>query len=387
MLGEPTLSAQARKIFDFLVQRLGVAIPDLGQDTAGDSAALSARPKKNAKAVSEEIEQGLPQPSGGRKEHKGDHGVVVDSFEWFGYKHHLLVGVEHEVPLAWHVTDTKAGDNERVPALLEQAQANLPAGRIQALAYDRAADDEKAHDLLHGEGIKPLTQGRKMWKEELERPSPDKGGKRYPLNVLHDEAGTAYCYDTVSKPPVMRPMAYVGYEKDGETLKYRCPAKHEVWTCPSEERCNEGRELGMTVRVDPTIDLRRSPPIPRATKQFEKKCKARTAVGRVNARMKVFWDRRRQHHGGAAVSRLGGGGNGGMRGAGDVAGEDGAARGEHGRHAAGADRAGATGGERAEGAGRRSGAGGRRRRWGGRQASEGVTSAGPCAGSGGPDSS
>jgi hypothetical protein len=289
VLGEPAHSARVRKIFDFLVQRLGVAIPDLGQDTAGDSAALSARPKKHAKAVAEEVEQGLPQPSGGRKEYKDDNGVVVDSFEWFGYKHHLLVDVQHEVPLAWHITDTKAGDNERIPALLEQAKANLPAGRIQTLAYDRAADDEKVHDLLHGEGIKPLIQSRKMWKEELERPLPENGGRRYPLNVLHDEAGTVYCYDTVSKPPVRHPMAYMGYEKDRETLKYRCPAKHEGWACPSEERCNEGREFGMIVRVDPTIDLRRFPPIPRATKQFEKKYKGRTAVERVNARTKVFW--------------------------------------------------------------------------------------------------
>jgi hypothetical protein len=31
---------------------------------------------------------------------------------------------------------------------------------------------------------------------------------------VHDEAGTVYCYDMVSEPPVRRRMAYVGYEKD-----------------------------------------------------------------------------------------------------------------------------------------------------------------------------
>jgi len=38
-----------------------------------------------------------------------------------------------------------------------------------------------------------------------------------------------------------------------------------------------------------TIALRRFPPIPRATKQFERKYKGRTAVERINARVKLFW--------------------------------------------------------------------------------------------------
>jgi hypothetical protein len=42
-------------------------------------------------------------------------------------------------------------------------------------------------------------------------------------------------------------------------------------------------------RVKQEIDLRRFPPIPRATKQFERRYKGRTAVERVNARVKVFW--------------------------------------------------------------------------------------------------
>jgi transposase len=35
------------------------------------------------------------------------------------------------------LTDTKAGDNERVEALVEQAEANLPEGRIETLAMTR----------------------------------------------------------------------------------------------------------------------------------------------------------------------------------------------------------------------------------------------------------
>ena len=98
-----------------------------------------------------------------------------------------------------------------------------------------------------------------------------------------------YCYDKVSEPPVRHRMAYIGHEPERGTLKYRCPAKHEGWTCPMSDICNAGKSYGKTVRVKQEDDLRRFPPIPRATKQFERLYKGRTAVERVNARLKIFW--------------------------------------------------------------------------------------------------
>jgi hypothetical protein len=289
VLGQERHYSELRKVFDIIVQRLGIAVPDLGVNTAGDSTGLNGRPKKDEEAVAEEIKQGLPQPSGGRKEYKDDQGNVTKVLQWFGYKLHLLVDVKHEVPLAWHITDTKAGDNERIEALVEQAEGNLPQQRIKTLAYDKAADDGKVHEFLHKHDIKPLIQNRTLWQQETELPLPAAANKRHPLHVVHDEAGTVFCYDMVSNPPQRHQMAYMGYEKDRETLKYRCPAKHEGWDCPSNQRCNEERAFGLIVRVDPTIDLRRFPPIPRATKQFEEKYKGRTSVERVNARTKIFW--------------------------------------------------------------------------------------------------
>lgn len=282
---EPHLTA-LRKVFDELVRPLGRAVPDLGRHTAGDATALSARPKTDAKAVQEEVRQGLPQPAGGKKEYKDEEGRVTKVVEWFGYKLHLLVDTKHEVTLAYQVSDPKAGDNERVEVLVEQAGANLPPGRIETLAYDKAADDEAVHDVLHAHGIKPLIQNRALWQQEKEKVLP---GGRYPLNLVYDEAGTVHCYDTVSEPPVRRKMSYVGYDKERETVKYRCPARHEGWDCPSEQKCNAGKSYGLAVRLACTEDLRRFPPIPRATKTFERLYKGRTAVERVNARLKIFW--------------------------------------------------------------------------------------------------
>jgi hypothetical protein len=141
VLGQEPHRTALRAVFDELARRLGRAVPELGRHTAGDPTALSARPKRAASAVAQEVAQGLPQPSGGRKEYTDEEGKVTKAVEWFGYKLHLLVDVQHEVALAYHVTDTKAGDNERVEALVEQAAANLPGGRMRTLADDKAADD------------------------------------------------------------------------------------------------------------------------------------------------------------------------------------------------------------------------------------------------------
>jgi hypothetical protein len=285
-LGEEPHLTHLRKIFDVQVQRLGEVVDDLGRDTAGDATGLSAKAARSVKLLQAEQEQGLPQPSGGRKEYTDDDGKVTKVVEWFGFKLHLLIDAKHEVALAYHITDTKTGDNEVIGELVAQAQGNLPAQRIRTLAYDKAADDIKVHELLYEEEIRPLIHNRSCWPKNGEQEKVI--GGRIPLHVVHDEAGTIYCYDK-SEPPVRRPMAYIGHEQARGTLKYRCPARHEGFDCASGEECNAGKSYGLTVRVPQEIDLRRFPAIPRATKQFERLYKGRTSVERVNARLKIFW--------------------------------------------------------------------------------------------------
>jgi hypothetical protein len=279
VLGQPPHLALLKATFEELAQRLGSAVEDLGRHVAGDSAALSAR--KDAEPAGT-----LPQPNGGRKEYQDEDGKVTKVYAWFGYKFHLLVDVKHEVVIAWHVTPATTSDARTLPILLEKVGRVWPARRIATLAYDKAADDQETHELLHRHQIKPLIQNRTLWKEEPERMLPGHDGNS---NVVHDEAGTLYCYDKVSAVPVQHKMAYIGHEKERGTLKYRCPARHEGWTCPSDAKCNHGSRYGKTIRVRCALDLRRFPPIPRATKEFERRYKGRTAIERVNARIKLFW--------------------------------------------------------------------------------------------------
>jgi hypothetical protein len=284
-LGQEPHRTLLKEVFNVLIQRLGVAISTLGVDTAGDATALSAR-RKSAKGAQEEVEEGLPQASGGRKEYTDDDGKVSKVVEWYGFKLHLIVDIKNEVILSYEITDTKTGDGETLPEVLGQARANLPPDRIETLAYDKAADTDEVHRVLNQAAITPLIQMRQLWKTEPERLLPGHDGTS---NVVYDELGTIYCYDKVSDPPVRHKMSFIGHEPERATLKYRCPARHEDWECPMSSVCNAGKSYGKTVRVPREEDLRRFPPLPRATKKFERMYKGRTAVERVNARLKLFW--------------------------------------------------------------------------------------------------
>jgi hypothetical protein len=290
LLGQTPHREQLEAIFARMVGRLGEAVEDLGRQLAGDATSLNARKTRAAQPAGQSQPAGqadrLPEPCGGRKEYTDEAGHVTKVVEWFGYKLHLLVDVKHEVAVAYQVTTPQRGDNEALLPLLKQAQKTLPEGRIRTLAYDKAADDSKVHQALEEAKITPLIQIRSLWKEEAERPLEGIGAQ---LPIVYDEAGTVYCYDKVSEPPVRHPMAYLGHEPDRGTLKYRCPARHQGWDCPSAQACNRSRDYGLVVRIDRSLDLRRFPPLPRATKKFERLYKGRTAVERVNARLKVFW--------------------------------------------------------------------------------------------------
>jgi hypothetical protein len=283
VLGREPHRGLLKEVFSAMVRRMGAAITDLGKETAGDATGLSARRKPT---LGDKPDDGLAAPSGGRKEYLDAEGKVTKVVEWFGYKLHLLVDKKHEVSLAYEVTAPSVSDSEKIPALVEQAEANVPGGRIETMAYDMAADDAKTHAYLDKKKIMPVIENKALWKTEPERMLPGHDGRS---NVVYDESGTLYCYDKVSRVPVRRRMAYIGHEPSRGTLKYRCPAMHEGWTCPSAERCNAGKKYGKTVRVKREIDLRRFPPIPRATKKFERLYKGRTSVERVNARLKIFW--------------------------------------------------------------------------------------------------
>ena len=279
-LGMEPFASLMRKVFEDLIKRLQKEIKDLGASLAGDASGLAAR--RDDPAPGEKRPDHLPIPKGGRKEYKDENGVVTETVEWFGYAMHLIVDSVYEVVLGWTMTDANTHDAEVFPDLLKDVCERLPKGRPQILTYDRAADSEAIHRDCMNRKIKPVIKARRMWKSEPERPLPGHEGD----NLVYDEDGVVYCYDMSGKKPIRHAMYFDGYENKRGTLKYRCPAKAQGWNCPYSDHCNGTRSYGRTVRVRCSDDPRRFPPVPRNTKTFTRLHNQRTAVERVNCRIK-----------------------------------------------------------------------------------------------------
>lgn len=284
-LGREPFLSEVGRISEHMTDWLIENVDSLGRELSGDGTHLSARRSEAEKGKSQD-ESELPLAEGGRKEYVEEDGKVKEAFEWYGYKLLLVVDNKHEVVLGWKLVSANSADCVGLRELIDETMRKLPEGRAESLVYDRAADDGKIYELLDFHGVKPIVKIRRHWSGESER-LLDYGGKH--KNIVYDEFGTVYCYDTESEVPVRHRMYYYGYEKSTDTLKYRCPARVEGRECPSEGKCNKGKKYGLTVRIKREIDRRRFVPLPRASKKFKRLLNGRSAVERVNARLKVFW--------------------------------------------------------------------------------------------------
>jgi hypothetical protein len=169
------------------------------------------------------------------------------------------------------MTETKkllSALGKRRPGLLE---------RCEALAADRGFDDGKwICDLWDEHGIRPVIDIRNLWKDGEETRLVQ--GTR---NVVYDYAGTVYCH--CPKTGERREMAYGGFEKARQALKYRCPAVHYGVECAGKGRC----PVRGAVRVSMLEDRRVFTPLARSSYAWKRTYAKRTAVERVNGRLDV----------------------------------------------------------------------------------------------------
>ena len=79
-------------------------------------------------------------------------------------------------------------------------------------------------------------------------------------------------------------MAYCGFEKGRNTLKYTCPAKHYGVDCKGTKKCNLFKK---SVRMPLSEDSRMFTPVARSSYRWKVLYKKRTSVERVNSRLDV----------------------------------------------------------------------------------------------------
>lgn len=273
---------EVEEIFGQLVDEASRLLPDFGRVVALDSKAI------NSVARGKKRDSKPPKPDGRRdtdadfgkktyRGHRSDGTLWEKVVTWFGYKLHLLVDAQYELPVAYTVTKASAGDVKEGHTLIERLAGERPAiiERCEILLADKAYDDTKLLVKLWDEHrIKPVIDIRRLWRDGEE--TRLLGGRE---NVVYDYRGTVYCYCPETNK--RREMAFGGFEKRREALKYRCPARHYGVACQGMGRC----KVAGGVRIPLAEDRRVFTPLARSSYQWKTMYRKRTAVERVNARL------------------------------------------------------------------------------------------------------
>ena len=260
--------------FENLVDRLRQLLPDFGRKLAADSTDIKAysngrRPSPSdpdsrwgAKGAS----QGQSRTKSG-EEGDGRQGTKKrkdrDLYYWFGYKLHLLVDAVYELPVAFRVTPANEADTQQMGVLLEKAKAGELEARPEAVIADKGYDSKSNYQLIYEQyGAAPII------------PIVERAGIQLP--DICNAKGTPTCSCGLE-------MVFWG--KDGGYLKYRCPAAVGKGVCRSRFRCTDSA-YGYVLKLPIAQDPRRHPPVPRESPKWHRLYRLRSAVERVNSRVK-----------------------------------------------------------------------------------------------------
>ena len=267
------------EMFDSLVERVREALPGFGGSLAVDGKGIEthARARKKADVSHEPDGRRDGDADWGVKTYQGEHedGTLWQKVKsWFGYKLHLVVEAEYELPVAFEVTRASCSEVPEAHRLVKKLEERHPEllDECETFLADRGLDDGKLIERLWDDhGIKPVIDIRNMWKDG--EPTRLVSGT---LNVVYDYKGTVFCH--CPRTGERCEMAYGGFEKDRGCLKYRCPARHYDLECAGREEC----PVGASVRIALSEDRRIFTPVARSSYSWKRVYKKRTAVERVN---------------------------------------------------------------------------------------------------------
>ena len=248
--------AQIDAMFDELVETLRTLLPAFGQRLAIDSKAIDShgRPSQH-------------DERDGRRDTDADwgtkryHGVRQDGTvwekvkRWFGYKLHLIVDADYELPVAYTVTKASASDCPELLPLVDQLDRRHPGllEQTQFLSGDKGYDSHANNrELWDTYGVKPIIDIRNTWQDEPHAPR-----QVFPERVdtiFYTERGQVLCRYRDEHPDEREnytAMVFEGFEADRESLKYRCPAAAKGIACTQRDLCNAGRHSahGRIVRI------------------------------------------------------------------------------------------------------------------------------------------
>jgi hypothetical protein len=273
-------------MFNEMVSKVSQLLPDFGSFLAHDGKAIDTYAKAK--------KQGYKSPDGRRETDanfgtKKYSGITKDGQcwetvkSWFGYKLHLIIDANYELPIAFELTKASVAETPIAHQLVD-ALADEHPDLIKKTDYftsDRGNDDVKlVTKLWRKHKIKPIIDIRNMWKD------PDATrGLSTGENVIYNYKGDVSCVCPHSGE--IKRMIYGGYEKDRSGHKYLCPSIQNGIECKGKNECPVFQKK--YVRISMKENERIFVPVARCSYKWKKLYKKRTSVERVNSRVdRVF---------------------------------------------------------------------------------------------------
>jgi Transposase domain (DUF772)/Transposase DDE domain len=272
-----------RDIFDTLVNELMSLFPGFGINIAGDGKAIQSLGKPSKKCHGDKRRE--KDADWGTKKYHGidERGKAWEKIKsWFGFRLHLIVEAEAELPIAYTVTKASIGEQPVMDGLFTELAKVHPEliQRCEHAMFDKGYDSKDRISILWEKyNIKGIIDIRNMWKD---------GEKTKQLktikiqNVTYDYKGTVFCH--CPKTGEIRRMAYGGFEKSRETLKYICPALHYGINCKGAAECPL---YAKRLRIPLEEDQRIFTPVARSSYKWGTLYDKRSSIERVNSRIDV----------------------------------------------------------------------------------------------------
>lgn len=204
-----------------------------------------------------ELHSEIPQnPEWGIKKNSEGKNVF-----WYGYKGHLAVGTTSQYILQSLFSSGNLNDGKAAIPLLKGIHEKVRLSTIRYGTLDAGYDYEAIYSQIHQMGLQAVIAYNKR-----KEPEPIGFDKHFAPTCFREHS---YCYDS--------------FDAKYETLKYTRPK--ECKDCPL---ANEGL-CQKVYKVKITTDLRKYTAPARGSKAWKTIYKQRTAVERVNAYLKEFF--------------------------------------------------------------------------------------------------
>lgn len=247
-----------QEIFDNLVERASVMGLIGSECVAIDSSKIDAyeksKPKKDL--------QGDKTANWGAK--RDTHGNQIS---WFGYKLHMAVDCQSELPIAVMVTPANTHDAKMAIPLIELVNQSLAEARKpKYYSMDMGYDSKEIYSVIMSE-----------FKGQAIIPINPRGAKNHPEGCDFD--GTPIC-------SMGQRMVYWGSDAKTGTNKYRCPHVMGKYDCPYGSAWCSQSSYGLVVKTKVQDDPRMNCLPARGTRNWQNLYNKRTAVERCFGRLK-----------------------------------------------------------------------------------------------------